>query len=101
MSVAQEIAKVLSGTTEVSTDRARANLDLAQQEVKKMLSVANSSVFDLCMNIENARSKATVKAAFTQFNAISRFFLEAAPGAEHATLVRDSLCATGVSERLD
>ena len=101
MSVAQEVADVLSGTAEDSTVRARANLDLAQREVNRMLSVANSSVFDLCMNIENARSKATVKAAFTQFNASIRFFLEAAPDAEDDTLVRDTLCATRVSERLE
>ena len=100
MSVEQEVAEVLSNTAEASTVRARANLDLAQQEVNKMLSVTNSSVCDLCIDIENARSKPTVKAALTQFNAVVRFFLEAAPGAEHDTLVRDYLLSTRVSERL-
>ena len=46
MSVEQEVAEVLSNTAEASTVKARANLDLAQQEVNKMLSVTNSSIFE-------------------------------------------------------
>ena len=68
MSVEKKVAEVLSDTAEVSTVRAIANLGLAQQEVSKMLSVSNSSVFDFCMSIENAKSRATVKSAFKKFN---------------------------------
>ena len=64
MSVEDKLAEVLSDTAELPATRARANLDLAQQEVGKMLSVASSSVFHLCIKTENARSKATVKSAF-------------------------------------
>ena len=101
MSLEDKVSEVLSGTAELPATRAEANLDLARQEVIKMLSVSNSSVVDLCMNIENAKSRATVKSAFKQFNSVIRIFLEAAPGAEHDTLLRESLCATPVSERFD
>ena len=85
MSVEDKVAEVLSDTTGLTATRARVNLGLAKQEVAKMLSVSNSSIFDLCMNIENAWSKATVKSAFKQFNGVIRIFMEAAPGAEHST----------------
>ena len=80
-----------------SADKAILNLDLAKQEVVKMLSATGSSVFDLCNNIEKARTKAEVKTAFTEFNVVARIFLEAAPRAEHDRLVRDSLCSVRLS----
>ena len=56
-----------------------ANLKLAKLGVERMLSATSSSVFDLCTNIERAKSKDEVKAAFTQFNVLVRMFLEQHP----------------------
>ena len=100
MSAEQEVATLLVEAGNTSADKAILNLDLAKQEVVKMLSATGSSVFDLCNNIEKARTKAEVKTAFTEFNVVARIFLEAAPRAEHDKLVRDSLCSVRLSGRL-
>ena len=100
MSAEQEVATLLVEAGNSSADKAILNLDLAKQEVVKMLSTTGSSVFNLCTNIERARTKAEVKTAFTQFNVVARIFLEAAPRAEHDRLVRDSLCSVRLSGRL-
>ena len=65
-----------------------------------MLSATSSSFFDLCTNIEEAKSRGELKTAFTQFNAVVRMFLEAAPRAEQDKLVREALCSVRLSGRL-
>ena len=100
MSVDKEIAEELSGAAESLLAKAAENLALAKQEVKKMLSTTSSSIHLLCINIEKARNKDELKAAFSKFNAVIRIFLEAAPSTEHDYLVRDSICAIPLSQRL-
>ena len=100
MSLEAQVSEILESTEEPSASKVQDNLSATQQEVVKMLSISKSSVLDLCMNIENARSKATLKSAFKQFNAIIRIFFEAALGVENDTLVRETIGATGVSNRL-
>ena len=100
MSAEQEVIRLLSGSGDDLASKALLSLDLAKQEVIRMLSATGSSVLQLCTSIESARSKQEVKAAFTQFNLVIRIFLKAAPNAEHDSLVRDSLCSVGLSDRL-
>ena len=100
MSAEQEVTKLLSGARDDLASKALVNLNLAKQEVIGMLSATSSSVLQLCTNIESARSKEEVKAAFTQFNSIIRIFLKAAPNAQHESLVRDTHCYVGLSDRL-
>ena len=101
MSAEQEVTRLLSGSGDDLASKALLSLDLAKQEVIRMLSATGSSVLQLCTSIESARSKQEVKAAFTQFNLVIRIFLKAAPNAEHDSLVRDSLCSVGLSDRLE
>ena len=100
MSLEAQVSEILESTEGPSASKVKDNLSAAQREVVKMLSISKSSVLDLCMNIENARRRSKLKSAFKQFNGIIRIFFEAAPGVEHDTLVRETLCTTGVSERL-
>ena len=100
MSVNQEVEEELAGAVVSTAARATLSLDLAAQEVKKMLSATSSSMLDLCINIEKATSKDEVKVAFTAFNGVTRIFIEAAPEAEHDRLVRNSLCLAQPSPRL-
>ena len=100
MSVNQEVEEELAGAVVSTAARATLSLDLAAQEVKKMLSATSSSMLDLCINIEKATSKDEVKVAFTEFNGVTRIFIEAAPEAEHDRLVRNSLCLAQPSPRL-
>ena len=65
-----------------------------------MLAATKSSVYDLCINIEKAKSRVELKQAFKEFNAVMRILLEAAPTDRHHTLVRDSLCSLKLSKRL-
>ena len=57
-------------------------------------------MYNLCVNIEREKNKLELKAAFKQFNAIIRMFLEAAPGPVHDSLVMSSICSVRLSERL-
>ena len=100
MSVHEEIEEELAGAEQSTTARATLSLDLAAHEVKKMLSATSSSMLDLCINIEKATSRDEVKVAFTEFNGVTRMFIEAAPEAEHDRLVRNSLCSAQPSPRL-
>ena len=100
MSVNQEVEEELAGAVVSTAAKATLSLDLAAQEVKKMLSATSSSMLDLCINIEKATSKDEVKVAFTEFNGVTRIFIEAAPEAEHDRLVRNSLCLAQPSPRL-
>ena len=100
MSVEQEVAGILADADDSSTASALSNIRLALQGVDRMLSATSSSMFDLCTNIEGAKSRGELKTAFTQFNAVVRMFLEAAPRAEHDKLVREALCSVRLSERL-
>ena len=100
MSVEQEVAGILADADDSSTASALSNIRLALQGVDRMLSATSSSIYDLCTNIEGAKSKGEVKAAFTQFNVVVRMFLEAAPKEEHDKLVRDALCSVRLSDRL-
>ena len=79
MSLEAQVSEILESTEGPSASKVKDNLSAAQREVVKMLNISKSSVLDFCMNIENARSKATLKSAFKQFNAIIRIFLEASP----------------------
>ena len=100
MSVDKDIAEELSSAGDSALAKAVNNLDLGKQEVEKMLSTTGSSIHLLCINIEKARTKDKLKAAFSKFNAVVRMFLEAAPSAEHNSLVKDSLCSIQSSQRL-
>ena len=100
MSVEQQVTELLSGVDNSSAEKAKTNLELARQEVEKLLRATNSSVYDLCMYIERAKNRLEVKAAFKKFNVIIRMFREAAPGAEHDSLVRKAICSVRLSVRL-
>ena len=54
MSVEQQVTELLSGVDNSSAEKAKTNLELARQEVEKLLRATNSSVYDLCMYIERA-----------------------------------------------
>ena len=100
MSIEAQVENLLSGAGASSTTKAVASLKAAKQEIGKMLSTTKSSMYDLCVNIEKAKDRAEVKAAFTEFNMVVRILLEAAPGDEHDALVRESLCSFKLSARL-
>ena len=94
MSIEHQVTELLSSTDNSLAGRAKADLDLAWQEVKNLLRATNSSVFELCMNIERAKNRLELKAAFKQFNAVIRMFLEAAPGTDDS-LVMNSIFLYG------
>ena len=100
MAANEEVAALLSGAEKTPAEKVLLNLNLAKKEVLKMLNATGSSVFDLCNNIERARTRDGLKAAFSEFNMVVRIFLEAAPTTEHDNLVRDTLCSVHLSERL-
>ena len=100
MSADKEIATMLSYPGKTPTEKVLLNLNLAKKEVLKVLKATGSSVFDLCTNIEGARTREGLKAAFSQFNMMMRVFLETAPTAEHIKLVLDTFCSIRLSERL-
>ena len=100
MSAKKQVEALLSeaaGSTAAST---RAKLTAAIQEIQTMLSATKSSVYDLCVNIERAKSRVEVKRAFKEFNDVMRILLEAAPTDRHDTLVRDYLWSLKLSKRL-
>ena len=100
MSVDRDIAEELSSAGDSAHAKAIMNLELASQEVEKMLSTTGSSIRLLCTNIEKAKAKAELKAAFSKFNPVVRILLEAAPNTAHDSLVKDSLCSFQLSQRL-
>ena len=101
MSTEAQVERLLSGAGGSSTTKAVAALEAAKQEIGRMLNATRSSMYDLCINIEKAKNRAEVKAAFTAFNMVIRILLEAAPGVEHNTLVKESLSSFKLSPRLE
>ena len=101
MSIEAQVGDLLSSAGGSSTTKVVAALEAAKQEIGRMLNATKSSMYDLCVNIEKAKNRAEVKAAFTEFNMVVRILLEAAPGDEHNTLVRESLCSFKLSARLE
>ena len=87
MSTEEQVDILLSEAEGNTTARAVASLSAATQEVRTILGTSKSSFFDLCANMERAKSKAEVKAAFKEFNAVVRILLEAAPGEQFSELV--------------
>ena len=61
MSVEQQVTELLSGVDNSSAEKAKTNLELARQEVEKLLRATNSSVYDLCMYIERVKNRLEVK----------------------------------------
>ena len=96
----EQVNILLSEAGGSTTARVEASLTAAKLEVQKMLNATKNSLHNLCVNMENAKDKAEVKAAFKQFNAVVSIFLEAAPGVQHDNLVRDCLCSFELSPRL-
>ena len=101
MSIEAQVEQLLSGAGGNSTTKAVAALEAAKQEIGRILDATKSSMYDLCVNIEKAKNRAEVKAALTAFNMVIRILLEAAPGDEHNTLVKDSLSSFRLSSRLE
>ena len=85
MSIEEQVESLLSGSGagESLAAKAATSLRSAEQEIRRMLSISNTSIHDLCINIEKAKSKSKVKAAFKQLNMVVRILLEAAPGEAH------------------
>ena len=100
MSTEEQVGVLLSEAEGNTTARAVASLTSAAQEVRTILGTSKSSFSDLCANMEKAKSRAEVKAAFKEFNAVVRILLEAAPGDQFTALVKDSLCSFKLSDRL-
>ena len=101
MSIEAQVEQLLSGAGGSSTSKAVAALEEAKQEIGRILDATKSSMYDLCVNIEKAKNRAEVKAALTAVNMVIRILLEAAPGDEHNTLVKDSLSSFRLSARLE
>ena len=100
MSTEEQVDALLSEAEGNTAAKAAASLNAAIREVRTILSTSKSSLFDLCVNMEKAKSRAEVKAAFKEFNAVVRILLESAPGDQFTTLVRDALCSFKLSDRL-
>ena len=100
MSTEEQVGVLLSEAEGNTTARAVASLTSAAQEVRTILGTSKSSFSDLCANMEKAKSRAEVKAAFKEFNAVVSILLEAAPGDQFTALVKDSLCSFKLSDRL-
>ena len=100
MSTELQVGVLLAEAEGNATARAVASLTTATQEVRTILGTSKCSFAVLCANMEKAKSRAQVKAAFKEFNAVVRILLEAAPGEQFTALVRDSLCSFKLSARL-
>ena len=54
MSIEAQVERLLSGAGGSSTAKAVAALEAAKQEIGRMLEATESSMYDLCVNIEKA-----------------------------------------------
>ena len=92
MAAKKQVDILLSEAEGRTTAKVEASLTAARLEIHKVLSATKNSLYNLCVNMEQAKDKAEVKAAFKQFNSVVSIVLEAAPGHQHDDLVRDCLC---------
>ena len=96
----EEVSQIMAEVEGDTSERAEANVSLAVQEVTKILSVTNDSLAAICLAVEEAGTKADLKAAFRRLNAITQIFLQALPAPEHADILRDAFSRFQSSDRL-
>ena len=60
----EQVDILLSEAGGSTTARVEASLTAAKLEIQKMLSATKNSLYKLCVNMEKAKDKAEVKAAF-------------------------------------
>ena len=99
MAMQDEVA--LSGSqVEGVVDDPQVVFNLAVQEVKQCLRVADDSLHKICREIETASSRAMIKSVFHRFNGITQIFLRLAPPDKYNDLISKALCELKASPRL-
>ena len=96
MSVTEEVAGLLAEAKGVDARKAESAVDSAFKAVGRLLSTTGDTFEALCQAVEGATSKDELKSAFQRFNAIMRFFIDAAPEPQHLALVRAALSQLGM-----
>ena len=100
MSVEEEVAVLLAEAKGVEARKAELTVDSALKAVGELLSTTGETFIALCQSVEGATGKDELKAACRRFNAIMRFFIDAAPEPQHLPLVRAALSQLGMYGRL-
>ena len=100
MSSQQEIADILGDTESLKESSiASKAIQLALQEVSKVLSVTNDSLNAVCTRVEEATTREKLRKAFRQFNGIMQMFTEAVPREADDHMVSEALRSLSPSDR--
>ena len=100
MSNQQEIADILGDTESLEESSiASKAIQLALQEVSKVLSATNDSLNAVCTRVEEATTREKLRKAFRQFNGIMQMFTEAVPREADDHMVSEALRSLSPSDR--
>ena len=101
MSVEQEIAVLVGGEVDGdSAAKVKETVQLAIQQVAKILYETNCTYLSISSALEAATTKVELVAALKIFNPIMRILFGIAPGVENGRILLDALLELGFSERL-
>ena len=96
----QEVQEIIAQVAVAPSARAKENMERAHREVSRLVSSSGSSLFEICTKAETALTSDDAKAAFKEFNLISRIYLHAAPGPEDDQLLRGALSEVRLTDNL-
>ena len=100
MLVEQEIAELVGGEVDgVSAAKVKETVQLAIQQVARILSETNCTYLSISSALETATTKVELVAALKIFNPIMRILFGIAPGVEHGRILLDALLELGFSAR--
>ena len=100
MSAEQEVQEIIAQEAVAPSGKAKENLKRAHKEVSQLMSSSGIAFFEICAKPETALISDDPKAAFKEFNLISRIYLHAAPGPEDDQILRGTLRAACLSSNL-
>ena len=100
MSAEQDISSVVASFATDSSEKDKATVELALQEVRNLLLATHDSMIAICADVEKAASKKVLRQAFQRLNGIVGIFLALDLAPENEALLLDAITSLEVSGRL-